>query len=93
MCVLGDKLDEISSELSDINVNKCQVLEDSILHIMATLLKRLPMDLIKYSYTYYSNYVNLVQDYVLPVYPLFTKCKQSYLDLQNPSINKGFMPI
>ena len=37
------------------------VLEGSILQIIATLLRLLPIDLIKHFCTYYSNCVNLIQ--------------------------------
>ena len=44
-------------------------LEGSIVQMMATLFKLLPMDLIKHLCTFYSNCVHLIQDYVLPLCP------------------------
>ena len=45
------------------------VLEGTILQMMATLLKLLPMDVMKHFCTYYSYWVNLIQDYMLLLYP------------------------
>ena len=45
------------------------VLAGSNLQMMAIVLKLSPMDLIKHFCTYYSYCVNLIQDYVLLLYP------------------------